>query len=339
MNTPRRNFMAVDLIFLGYCAFVIAVVLLSPHSAHRKDMLFFFGGLAAFYLGMQRLGMAHQRAIVARQNPPLWLSAFGVAYTLVPMFLIPLSFLQLGFVIEDMGMLRDISLHPDFVPLAGHYDPDNADINGFGRFGAATYNDLMLKNLDVSIFGVYLPEWARQFRTPWLTGVLQWCYCFYYIAPALAIVPLMFQRRWREVRMCGALVGGCILLTYIIYLFVPATGPRFEGGVGGWMPAADSWFGAEALYRAVNGAETFRWNAFPSGHVAVSLVALVIALRYNRKLGVLMILPVLGLCLATICLGYHYGVDVLAGSACSILSLAIIPPLTRAWERPAWGGV
>ena len=218
MNTLRRNFLAVDIFFLGYCAFVIAVVLLSPHAAHRRDALFFFCGLAAFYLGFQRMGIVHQRAVAAGQKPPLWLSASGAAYTLAPMFLIPLSFLQLGMVIEDMGILRAIHLHPDFSQALLPLDPDNAGSKGLalGPYGAAGYNDLMLKHLDISLFGVYPPEWARRFHTPWLTGVLQWCYCFYYIAPALAIMPLMAQRRWREVRIAAALIVGCILLTYII---------------------------------------------------------------------------------------------------------------------------
>lgn len=345
MNTLRRNFLAVDVMVLVYLAALIAIVLASAPGQHTGELMFFLGGMTLAYLGLQRIGIdCHRRTegrFVTGKAPPL-LRLLALVHALSPLAIIPMSFLKLGFIIEDAGWLISVTHHADFVAAAGWYDPDNASSAGLqlGPHGAATYYDHVLKNADISLFGVYPPQWMRDnLHMPWLTGVLQVCYLSYYLAPPIAGIPLLVRGRIREFRLVSAVIAGCLIATYFGYLFVPATGPRFEGGTPRWMPAEDGWFGASTIYRAIDGAETFRWDAFPSGHVAVSLTALLLMWRFTPKTGMAMTLPVLGLCLSTVYMGYHYGVDVIAGIAFMAVSLWLLPRFTSWWERPLWPAV
>lgn len=249
-----------------------------------------------------------------------WEGLWRTAHLVAPMFLIPVAFLSLGHVMEEMGILRPVAEHPDFDPAVA-YDP------------AATWWDLELKRLDTAIFGVYPPLWVRRLHTPWLTGFMQLGYLSYYFAPAIVAVPLLVRRKRREFRIVAATIIGCLFGSYLGYFCVPATGPRFEGTFEAWLPAEPGWFGAESMYRFLNGIESFRWDAFPSGHVAVGLIALWLAFRYERVVGWILLLPVVLLCLATIYLGYHYVVDVIVGAVWCAVSAWLFPRLVRAWER------
>jgi membrane-associated phospholipid phosphatase len=347
----RRNLCAIDLIFLGFLGLLIVLTLASAPTRNTGPLLAFLLPLAAGYIVLQRFGVAYDRAKREGRETARVMKVLAIVCFVSPIFLVPLTFFQLGKVMEDIGTVRQVDTDRDFDPTPGHYDPDNADDNGLklGPHGGATARDHALKRIDKAVFGVYPPEWVRQYHTPALSGLMQWGYTFYYIAPALACVPLLIPKRRREkvgggalpaakpftfdaFRTATAVLAGCILFTYIIYLLVPATGPRFEGGIEAWAPAPGSWLGAEGIYRAINTAETFRWNAFPSGHVAVGMVSLFMALRYRRKLGIAMIVPVILLCCATVYMGYHYAIDVLAGTGCAILSVLVLPRFARWWE-------
>lgn len=237
---------------------------------------------------------------------------FRIAHCIAPMLLIPVAFLRLGLVMEEMGIVPHVT--------GPGYDP------------AATRHDLVLKGIDVAIFGVYPVEWIRRFHAPWLTGVLQLGYLYYYLAPACVGVPLLVQGRHREFRMASALIVGSLFGSYFGYFLVPATGPRFEGGIEPWLPDEPGWFHAEPLYRFLDGIESFRWDAFPSGHVAVGLMTLFIAFRYFRTLGWVLVAPVAALCLATVYMAYHYVIDVLVGIAWFGVSAWLLPKAVRAWE-------
>jgi membrane-associated phospholipid phosphatase len=288
----------------------------------RKTVYFFDLLCLAFYLalalcaqsfGLRATFLGYFAAHLALNRLGAWRGGvFAIAHRIAPMAIIPYVFLRLGLVMEEMGIVPHLT--------GPGYDP------------AATRHDLVLKGIDVAMFGAYPVEWIRRFHAPWLTGILQIGYLYYYLSPVVVGIPLLVQRRDREFRMAAALIVGSLFVSYVGYFFVPATGPRFEGGIEPWLPAEPGWFHAETLYRFLNGIETFRWDAFPSGHVAVGLMTLFVAFKYFRRLGWILIAPVLALCLATVYMAYHYVIDVLAGIAIFALTAWLLPPAVRSWE-------
>jgi membrane-associated phospholipid phosphatase len=272
------------------------------------------------YLIAQRFGILYQRNYFSQGiKAPAWLSVANLVYVFIPVLLIPIVFNLLGAFISGVSGVPAVQASPHFDP-AMTYDR------------AATWWDLWLKQADISIAGVYPAHWFRRHQTPALTGLLLLCYLAYYVSPLVAVVPQVVKRDWLKVRRCAAVYAGALMTTYIGYICVPATGPRMEGGFHAWLPEKPGWFGAEWWQKLLNNAEVIRWDAFPSGHVAIATVALVLALKYHRKVGLVYLPFVLGLPLATVFLGYHYLTDVAAGYLFAAFAFIAVEPAAKWWE-------
>jgi len=331
----RRQFLATDVLVFGFLVFVLGWMVLHQIAPGARlyayDAQFAWAELAVgpmaaeittyllIYLGLQRLGVKHHALISAGQQPPRWLAVANIIYVLSPVAFIPFVFNLLGAFLAGVSGVPGVQLHAAYDSTVS-YDR------------AATYWDLWLKHADIAMFGVYPAKWMRQFHAPWLTGVMMVCYLAYYVSPVIAIFPQIARRNWPVVRRTSAIYAGCLLSTYVGYLVMPATGPRFEGGTAAWLPEQAGWFGAHWWAQVINNAEIIRWDAFPSGHVAVALVTLVIALRYHWRFGAGYLPFVAGLVVATVYLGYHYATDVILGFAIAVFTFVVIEPLIRWWE-------
>jgi membrane-associated phospholipid phosphatase len=190
-----------------------------------------------------------------------------------------------------------------------------------------------LTALDEALFGVEPTVWAERFITRDRTELMRFFYLsFLWIAPAPSLL-LLVKQRLRDFRAATMAVVVCFYLGYLLYLIFPAAPPRLvllfqytrslegyprlfsnlEAGVLGLLPI-DS--------RA----------AFPSLHAAVSLVALVCAWRYARRLFFVLLPFVLGLLVSTIYLRHHYFVDLLAGWLLAPIALWLAPRLDGRWS-------
>src|SRR6185503_2069928 len=78
------------------------------------------------------------------------------------------------------------------------------------------------------------------------------------------------------------------------------------------------------------------WGAaFPSSHVAASVVATGMALRYWRALGLVLLPFTAGLILAVVYGQFHYAVDALAGLIVAALMLGVMQTAEAAEPRGA----
>jgi membrane-associated phospholipid phosphatase len=335
----RRNFLAMDVITLGFISVLMLWTLVSlvwPGARlYAYDvqyawaeqgkiwLLLKLGLIGGVYAVLQRFGLRHFRDYGSwGRRAPKPLSIVNLVYTFSPLLLIPLVFNLLGAFIAGVSGVPAAHTHPDF--LAGAlYDP------------AASWWDFELKRWDIALFGLYPPEALRQAHAPWLTGLLVYCYLAYYVSPLVIVMPAVLKRNWPLVRWLAGVYTGTLMVTYVGYILVPATGPRFEGGFHeAWLPDQPGWLFAEWWQRRIDQAEVLRWDAFPSGHTAVAVLAVLIALRQTRRIGLAYAPFVAGLVVATVYLGYHYATDVLAGLGVTLLGLLGIARLVRWWEAP-----
>ena len=95
---------------------------------------------------------------------------------------------------------------------------------------------------------------------------------------------------------------------FVVYALFPVDGPRYLVGAAA---APDGPVRSFVLHLLAAGSS--RGTAFPSSHVAASLVASLCALRFQRPVGLVVAVLTMGLALATVYGGFHYLVDVLAG--------------------------
>lgn len=207
----------------------------------------------------------------------------------------------------------------------------------YGEIGVLTLdagfqNDLAIQRLEAAVFGSQVSyRWIREMPVPWLSAVLHSCYLAYYAILYAAPLGLWFSGRREAAR--HAILGVMITfyLCYVVFLFYPVAGPRY---------AFDLPHNAAS---AVGPARLAQWlldrgdswgAAFPSSHVAASVVATGFALRYWRPLGFALTLPTAGLVLGVVYGQFHYGVDALSGLLVAGVMLAVMQR-GRAAEVPA----
>ncbi len=191
--------------------------------------------------------------------------------------------------------------------------------------------DGQLAALEQQVFGVQVSLVATLAVPPWLHDVLMLCYYGHFVWAVVLAGVLYLHRR---IAAFNELVLGLSLffsLTYAGYALVPAVGPRyflldvFPGPLTGPLltPLLDS------LMRA----PVFARDCFPSGHTGTTLLLFFYAWRFSRRVLWIMLLPGLGLIVATLSGRFHYALDLLAVLPVVVLVAGLARALSRSGAR------
>lgn len=167
---------------------------------------------------------------------------------------------------------------------------------------------------------------ADRFDSLPLSEFLHACYFGYY--SLIPLVPIVLLARGEERRAAGA-VGAltyCFLLCLFFYVWLPATSPLYMYELLG-PPMSEGFFFSLTHHLAEEGG--IDGGAFPSSHAAISTLALLLARRHARGLFWVMLLPTLGLLVATVYGRYHFAVDTLSGILLAALIAWIWPRLRQ----------
>jgi len=119
---------------------------------------------------------------------------------------------------------------------------------------------------------------------------------------------------------------------YFLYILFPAAPPRltlaneftrdFSGG-----------FITHMQNKLINLNPSSSRAAFPSLHCAVTLISLIYAYKYSKKLFWILLIPGISLVLATVYLRHHYVIDIIAGFALAIFSYFVSPHIDNWWNN------
>ncbi len=190
-------------------------------------------------------------------------------------------------------------------------------------------HDVLIR-IDQWMFGVQPCVWAQRFYTPFLTELFSIGYMNYFVISVAVTVYLLVARRRTEMR--EALFGTilCFYMGYFLYIAVPAAPPRLtlvaqftRDFTGGWVTDAQN----QMISLNPNSSR----GAFPSLHCAVTLISVMYAWKFQKKLFAVLLPMGITLVLATIYLRHHYVIDILAGFALAILAYNVAPPFDRWW--------
>jgi membrane-associated phospholipid phosphatase len=165
------------------------------------------------------------------------------------------------------------------------------------------------------------PRWSAR---P-LSETLHLAYALYYL---LVYVPsiILYARGRRDAFVATALAFAVVYGTcFIIYALFPVDGPRYLVG-----PAAAPDGPVRRFVLALLERGSSRGTAFPSSHVAASVVSALCALRFQRPVGVVVAVVAAALTLATVYGGFHYAVDAIAGLLLGIVAWLVAMRLWRA---------
>jgi len=171
--------------------------------------------------------------------------------------------------------------------------------------------DRWLIQFDYNFAGVHPAAWMARFATPALNDFMQFSYMTYF--PYLVILPAILYIQKQRAAFWTVMVSTAIAhySVYVIAVLFPVESPYFALASLNLpqLPGGAFTTTIEFIERfgRVHGA------AFPSAHVAGSMVALLAARRYKPCLFWICLPFFLSMCVATVYGRYHYLADVLAG--------------------------
>lgn len=185
-------------------------------------------------------------------------------------------------------------------------------------------------------FGTDPILWLERLVHPWLTQYMWAVYLAWFVAfqgTIYLLAALRHRRQWQDM-VCGTMMT--LILGYIGYVLVPAVGP---------IHAQKAQFTVDLMGGPVGMVTTGIvdkfgvWrDAFPSLHVAVSMLLLLYSWRYLRRVAPAYTVLCVSIIISTMYLRWHYVVDVIAGMALSTLCFWAAPHLIGLWERTGANG-
>lgn len=210
----------------------------------------------------------------------------------------------------------------DFYPLIAAVGLYTA-IGVVNAAAGISHDDVVQRWEEAAFGGQPSRDWIRAMPSRTLSWLLHAAYLSYYFILAAAPLGLWGSGRYEGARRVTLAMMIAFYLCYAAFLLFPVAGPRYT------FPLADN-----AATRTIIAQLTQRllddgaaWGtAFPSSHVAVSLVAAGATLREWRPLGALLMVAAILLTLATVYGQFHYAVDAVAGA---LLAAAVVAASAR----------
>jgi membrane-associated phospholipid phosphatase len=192
---------------------------------------------------------------------------------------------------------------------------------------AGVSHDAAVQRWEDALFGGQPSrEWIRAAPWPWLSVAMHAGYLSYYLILAGAPLGLWLSGRREGARRVTLAMMAAFYLCYAIFLLFPVAGPRYT------FPLADNAATAMGIarftQRLLDGGAAWG-TAFPSSHVAVSLVAAGVTLGEWRALGAPLLAAAILLTLGTVYGQFHYAVDAVAGAALAAAVVALMHPRTK----------
>jgi membrane-associated phospholipid phosphatase len=182
--------------------------------------------------------------------------------------------------------------------------------------------DSLLIKADLALFGVHPTVWMEDFFIPWVADILALAYISYYFIPLILILILYFKGRSNEFFLtAGTLLLG-YYICYMIYIFMPAVGPRFTLASLQQIPLHGGII-MNTIVDTLNALEGNKRDCFPSGHTQIVLVSLWFAFKYRRPLFWIYLPIIIALIISTVYLRYHYVIDLVAGIAAAGITILL----------------
>ena len=217
----------------------------------------------------------------------------------------------------------------------------------------------MLPNLDhvfagceQAVFGCQ-PALLFAQKAPW--GWFSELMCMGYISyfPMMTILLIYyFFYRYNEFLKAAFVLLGAFFIFYVIFIFLPVTGPQFyylavgpEKIAAGVFPNLGDWFLTHSERMAVPGwTDGFFYHllemahnagerptaAFPSSHVGITTVVMLLAHHTHCRKLVLGMLPFyILMCLSTVYILAHYAIDALTGLFTGVVLYFVLIRLSK----------
>jgi membrane-associated phospholipid phosphatase len=206
-----------------------------------------------------------------------------------------------------------------------------AEVARLNQVLGSGYHDRAIQAIEGALFvssaGVQ-PGAALRTLMPWpaVGEYLHFSYFAYYLLLPLLAGVLYYRGGIREFRYVVTTVLATFYVCFLCFILFPVAGPWYRlphpspRAIGEFFPH---------LVHLVLARAASKGAAFPSSHVAVAVVIWLLAWRFARRVFWLFAAIVPTLVIGTIYGGFHYAIDVAAGTAVGILTYLVAPRINR----------
>ena len=203
-------------------------------------------------------------------------------------------------------------------------------LNGPRASAGGSY-DGVIQQWEVATFGRQLAhDWSRNAPRPALSWALGIPYLLFF--PAVILAPAALWWRGHRARARQTIFGITLvfLTCYLLFLVFPVAGPSY---LWGWpTPGLGSDFPTRMVRQLIDDGDSWG-TAFPSSHVAASMIAVLLALKHWRALGWLLFPLAAAIVIGVVYFQVHYAMDALAGLVIALMALWATPRLAPLDDR------
>lgn len=204
-----------------------------------------------------------------------------------------------------------------------------------GKIHSGKDYDLVLINIDKKIFGVNPTEILYQISSPLLTEILQISYFLFFIFFLVQGLEYLIKKDNYSFHNYVRNIIFAFLFSYMLYLFIPAIGPRFSihefSKLSSELPGL---FFTETIRNLINyggGIQNpnlpadiqVNRDCMPSGHTMMTIINIVLAFRFKSRFRYLFLVLGCLLIFGTVYLRYHYVIDIIVGLFFAFVSLLL----------------
>lgn len=176
-----------------------------------------------------------------------------------------------------------------------------------------------------------------------------------YYPMIFTIVIWYFFKQAKDSERCTFIIMASFFIYYFIYIFIPVAGPQFYFPVIGdavaatgpypeigtyfdlnphiTLPQADKSGLFTSLVNAAQASGERPTAAFPSSHIGISTILMLLALRAKRGLALTLLPFYLLLCCATVYIKAHYLIDGIAGIVSGVLLYLLTAYAYKKWVK------
>lgn len=198
-------------------------------------------------------------------------------------------------------------------------------------FNGASF-DAFFANLDFRIFGfqpaIQFPRYFQEYRI--VNEMFFFSYFFYYALVSTGVWILFIRRHYQIAVRALFIISVSFFIMYVWFIFFPVKGPKyfFPELHAIWYSNFRGFFFTK-IVKSVFDNTNLGGAAFPSSHVALSLIAFLLNWKYNRYLIPVYLPLTILLFVSTVYLYAHYFVDIPAGILTGISLYLLVPKLIK----------
>lgn len=188
-----------------------------------------------------------------------------------------------------------------------YFYPETASINNF------LFEDLdpIIANIETTIFGGYPSVWfSHYFPAKWFAEIMYFGY-FSFFPLIFIFCYILFKKSFENFQSTIFVICMSFYMYYILFILFPVAGPQYFL-TPPFNQLTDGYFFSD-IVKYIQSVGEGPTGAFPSSHVGIMTIVIILAIKYRPKL-LRWIIPIsVILYLSTVYIKAHYVIDVMGG--------------------------